>query len=98
VPMQRDPEVIETAYLHEMADLDDARVLEIGCGDGRLTWRYADTTRQVIGIDSNSEHPTVARRSCPPALGARVAFVQARGEALPFRAELFDGVILAWSL
>jgi ubiquinone/menaquinone biosynthesis C-methylase UbiE len=96
--MQRDPEAIETAYLHKMAALDDARVLEVGCGDGRLTWRYAGTTRHAIGIDSNREHLVLARRSCPPALGTRVAFTQATALALPFRAELFDGAMLAWSL
>ena len=98
MPMQRDPEAIETAYLHTMADLHGARVLEVGCGDGRLTWRYAGTTQHVIGIDSNREHLAVARRSCPPVLGARVAFVQATALALPLRAGLFDGAVLAWSL
>jgi ubiquinone/menaquinone biosynthesis C-methylase UbiE len=98
MPMQRDPEAIETAYLHTMADLHDMRVLEVGCGDGRLTWRYAGTTQRVIGIDSNSEHLAVARRACPPVLDARVAFVQATALALPFQAELFDGAMLAWSL
>lgn len=96
--MQRDPEAVETAYLHDMINVNDAHVLEIGCGDGRLTWRYAGTTRHVIGIDSNSEYLAVGRRSCPPALGARVAFVQATAVALPFRAELFDRAVLAWSL
>jgi ubiquinone/menaquinone biosynthesis C-methylase UbiE len=98
MPMQRDPEAIETAYLHKMADLGDVHVLEVGCGDGRLTWRYAGTTRQVIGIDSNREHLVVARRSCSATLGTRVAFTQATALALPFRAKLFDGAILAWSL
>src|SRR5215470_5005927 len=98
MPMQRDPEAIETAYLHTMTELDDVRVLEVGCGDGRLTWRYAGTTRRAIGIDSNREHLAVARRSCPPTLGARVALVQATALALPFRAGLFDGAMLAWSL
>src|SRR5262245_3629362 len=98
MPMQRDPEGIETAYLHKMADLDDAHVLEVGCGDGRLTWRYAGTTGGVVGIDSNREHLAAARRSWPPALGTRVAFVQATALALPFQAELFDGAMLAWSL
>jgi len=98
MPMQRDPEAVETTYLHGMININDARVLEIGCGDGRLTWRYAGTTRQVIGIDLGSEHLAVARRSCPDALRTRVAFVQATALALPFRAELFDGAVLAWSL
>jgi ubiquinone/menaquinone biosynthesis C-methylase UbiE len=98
MPMQRDPEAVETAYIHRMITMNDARVLEIGCGDGRLTWRYAGTTRHVIGIDLGSEHLAVARRSCPAPLAARVAFVRATAVALPLRAELLDGAILAWSL
>jgi ubiquinone/menaquinone biosynthesis C-methylase UbiE len=98
MPTQRDPEAVETANLHSMTTMSDARVLEVGCGDGRLTWRYAGTTRRAIGIDSNGEHLAVARRSCPPGLGARVAFVRATALALPFRAGLFDGAMLAWSL
>jgi ubiquinone/menaquinone biosynthesis C-methylase UbiE len=98
MPTQRDPEAVETAFLHDMTTMTDARVLEIGCGDGRLTWRYAGTTGGVIGIDSNREHLAVARRSCLAAVAPRVAFVQATALALPFRAELFDGAILAWSL
>jgi ubiquinone/menaquinone biosynthesis C-methylase UbiE len=98
MPTQRDPEAVETAFLHDMTTINDARVLELGCGDGRLTWRYAGTTRHAIGIDSNREHLAVAHRSCPAALAPRVAFVQATALVLPFRAELFDGAVLAWSL
>src|SRR5262245_59657660 len=98
MPTQRDPEAVEQAILHDMTATNNARVLEIGYGDGRLTWRYAATTRQVIGIDLNGEQLVVARRTCPPALGTRVAFVRATALALPFPAELFDGAVLAWSL
>jgi ubiquinone/menaquinone biosynthesis C-methylase UbiE len=98
MPTQRDPEAVETAFIHDMTALNDARVPEVGCGDGRLTWRYAGATRLVVGIDSNRERLAVARQSCPPALAARVGFVQATALAPPFRADLFDGAILAWSL
>lgn len=33
------------------ADFRDARVLEVGTGDGRLTFQYAAETRSVLGID-----------------------------------------------
>jgi ubiquinone/menaquinone biosynthesis C-methylase UbiE len=96
--MQRDPEAIERAYLHKMAPVDDACVLEIGCGDGRLTWRYAAMARQVVGIDPKGEQLTAAWHNCPSALRTRVAFVQATAEVLPLRDEIFDGTVLAWSL
>jgi hypothetical protein len=37
-----DPEQNETSALCGFADLDGCRVLDVGCGDGRLTWLYAD--------------------------------------------------------
>ena len=32
-----DPEGIEIKEIHELVDYSDADVLEVGCGDGRLT-------------------------------------------------------------
>ncbi len=94
--IQRDPEGIETRTIHEFASFANTRVLEIGCGDGRLTWRYAASTRQVVGIDPNIERVTTAVGNRSAAMPA--SFLQGKGEALPFPDETFDTVILAWSL
>jgi tRNA G46 methylase TrmB len=37
-----DPENNETPALFDMVNFSEQRVLEIGCGNGRVTWRYAD--------------------------------------------------------
>ena len=95
---QRDPEGVETGHLHDFVRGAGARVLEVGCGEGRLTWRYAGAARQVVGIDLDPERLSVAPRECPPAWRPRVAFVLANAEALPFPGETFDLAILAWSL
>ena len=42
---------IEKQYLLDMLPLEGGRVLEIGCGDGRLTWQYAELADRVVGID-----------------------------------------------
>ena len=49
--IRTDPEGNETATLFDLVDLDGAVVLEIGCGDGRLTWRYADRAAHVTAIE-----------------------------------------------
>ena len=46
-----DPENGEPRALFNLVDLSSRRVLEIGCGDGRLTWRYADRAAHVTAID-----------------------------------------------
>jgi len=94
--IQRDPEAIETRTIHEFASFANARVLEIGCGDGRLTWRYAASARQVVGIDPNIERVAAAVGNRSASMPA--SFLQGKAEALPFPDESFDTVILAWSL
>ena len=96
--VQRDPEETETTYLRDFLPLAGARVLEIGCGEGRLTWRYARTAARVTGIDLNPERVAAAPRECPPDLRASTSFALARSEALPFPSETFDQAVLAWSL
>jgi SAM-dependent methyltransferase len=51
VTIWNDPEGNETNALFDLVELDDREVLEIGCGDGRLTWRYADRAAHVTAID-----------------------------------------------
>jgi len=46
-----DPENNEPRALFEIADIKGLHVLEIGGGDGRLTWRYA---KEATGSRSRS--------------------------------------------
>ena len=96
--MERDPEEVETRLLHEDADLAETRVLEIGCGEGRLIWRYAATAAHVVGLDPDATRLAGAARDCPPALQPRVRLVRGPAEALPLADATFDRVILGWSL
>jgi ubiquinone/menaquinone biosynthesis C-methylase UbiE len=73
-------------------------VLEIGAGEGRLTWRYADAAEHTVGIDLDAERLHFAPRECPPDLRPRVAWGLADAGRLPFPGETFDIVVLAWSL
>jgi len=98
MPVERDPQEVETRYLHDFVDVKDACVLEVGCGDGRLTWRYAAAAARVAALDVSAWGPAQARQDCPAALRSRVHFMQARAETLPFPRETFDRAILAWSL
>ncbi len=96
--LQIDPEEIETRYLHDFAALAGAHVLEIGCGDARLTWRYAHATWRVIGVDLDLTRLLATRQSTPAELGAKASFLAADAVFLPFPRAAFDVAILAWSL
>jgi len=95
--VQKDPEGNETRYLLEYADVKAKRILEIGCGDGRLTWRYAGAARQVAGIDLDWNELRVASIERPSDMESQVTFTRADSIRLPFRDRCFDLAIFAWS-
>ncbi|WP_152041451.1 class I SAM-dependent methyltransferase [Salinigranum salinum] len=86
----------DTDLLRELAaDLADgtdgpARVLDVGCGDGRrtiATLHDADPALDVVGLDFSRVQLDLARRAVP-----RAAVVQADMTALPFVEESFDAI------
>lgn len=93
----RDPEENETRLLQTAVALAGRRILELGCGSGRLTWRYAQAARYVAGIDLVESRLQEARRDCPPELSARTGFVLGDASAVPSAAHTFDFAIFAWS-
>ena len=96
--VQKDPEGLERKSLHKFADFTNKRVLEIGCGEGRLTWQYAKTTHSTMAIDLDADALRVASIDRPYDLTDKVHFSRAESEHLPFSKETFDIAILAWSL
>lgn len=96
--IQKDIERNETKYLHQFAEFAGKRVLEIGCGEGRLTWQYARKTRATIGIDTDRDALRVASLDRPSDVEKKVAFGQAMAEQLPFANGTFDLAVFAWSL
>jgi ubiquinone/menaquinone biosynthesis C-methylase UbiE len=95
--IQKDPEKNETKYLHRFADFAQKRVLEIGCGEGRLTWQYAKETRSTIAIDLDADALRVATIDRPSDLENKAHISLAKSEQLPFSKETFEMAILAWS-
>jgi ubiquinone/menaquinone biosynthesis C-methylase UbiE len=94
----KDPEGNEKKHLHKSADFKDKRVLEIGCGEGRLTWQYAPASSLTIGLDSDRNALRVASIDRLTKLDGKAHFSAAQAEYLPFRKETFDIAVLAWSL
>ncbi len=94
-----DPEGREIAALQALTGpLAEKRVLEIGCGDGRLTWRYASQAASVLAIDPDRTAIAVAREDLPAALRTRVELRATGIEELYVPGRRFDVAILAWAL
>ena len=69
-----DPEANEVSALKAMVDVASLRVLEIGCGDGRLAWRYAASAAHVTAIDPFADSIERAKERFPETLTGRVEF------------------------
>jgi SAM-dependent methyltransferase len=95
-----DPEGAEGTALHAMVDLQGKTVLEIGCGDGRLTWRYAPLAARVTAIDPDSAAIAAAQEDCPDDLRAKVEFLALNLNDYAARAAgvKFDVALFSWSL
>jgi ubiquinone/menaquinone biosynthesis C-methylase UbiE len=93
-----DPEGNEARVLHELIDFRDTDVLEVGCGDGRMTWRYAPLARSVLALDPNAERIAQAIDATPAALQPIVTFRVADITQASLPEQEFDVAILSWSL
>ena len=69
-----DPENNETRALFDIANFGGQHVLEIGCGDGRFTWRYADKAEHVTAIEPAAKQIALAREHLPSQLQGRIEF------------------------
>jgi cyclopropane fatty-acyl-phospholipid synthase-like methyltransferase len=97
----QDPEENETrAILQYAGSFEGKSVLEIGSGDGRMTWRYADLAAHVTGIDPDAVRFQRAQDAFPNHLRHKVELhnIGLDEFATQTHTDQFDIAILAWSL
>jgi ubiquinone/menaquinone biosynthesis C-methylase UbiE len=93
-----DLEEAETRAIHDLIDFTGRDVLEVGCGDGRLTRRFASGARSVLGVDLDAESIVLASMQLSESLRSAVTFQVADITALELPARSFDVAVLSWSL
>ncbi|TME26201.1 MAG: class I SAM-dependent methyltransferase [Chloroflexi bacterium] len=92
------PDGFERRLIERFVSLRRKRVLEVGCGDGRLTLQYGGSASSVLAIDPD-----------PVSIDEAVWQQAARGintidfrvgsiEGLPERGAPFDVALFSWSL
>lgn len=99
MPLAIDPAGKEIRALQDVIDWKGRRLLEIGCGDGRLTLRLAAFgPASIEAIDPEPKRIRLARRSLPRSESRRVRFHVGHSEKLRYPNATFDAVVFAWSL
>ena len=93
-----DPEGVETRALRELAPVAGLRVLELGCGDGRVTFRYASDAASVLAVDPDRDRIDAARAALTPELGTKITFVVAGAAEVDAPRESFELALFSSSL
>jgi predicted RNA methylase len=93
-----DPEGTQLAGIRRLVDFSDRRVLELGCGRGRLTFGYAGDARSVDASDPDGDEIAAARAALPDHLRERVAFRVAAAADVHVPPCSIDLVFFSWSL
>lgn len=93
-----DRDGVETRVIHDLVDFDGLSVLEVGCGDGRLTWRYASDAARVVALDVNEAKVKSAVAALPGELSGKVSFRTADIGVFDTGSDEFDVAILSYSL
>ena len=86
---------VEDRRIEALIDLEGARVLEVGCGEGRLTGFAAARAQSVYAFDPNAERVAQARAV---AGSESVRFGVHAADALDVERETLDIALCGWSL
>ncbi len=99
MPLVVDPTGKEIRALQDLMQWKGKRLLEIGCGDGRLTLRLAALgAARIEAIDPDPQRIRLARRNLPKRDSRHIHFHTGHAEKLKYANADFDAVVFAWSL
>jgi ubiquinone/menaquinone biosynthesis C-methylase UbiE len=93
-----DPEGAETTALERLGPVDGLRVLELGCGDGRVTFRYGRRAAAVLAVDPDADRIDRARDEMPAELAGIVTFAVAGAAEVEAPHESFELALFSSSL
>jgi 2-polyprenyl-3-methyl-5-hydroxy-6-metoxy-1,4-benzoquinol methylase len=92
------PDGLELRLIERFTSLRRKHVLEVGCGDGRLTLQYAPMAASVLAIDPDPASIDEAWWQQGSRGIHNVDFRVGAIEQLPERGAPFDVALFSWSL
>ena len=95
---RRDKDGVEAAAIAALVPLEGKHVLEVGCGEGRLTALVAASASSVYAFDPSAENVAAAQAALTSEERRRVRFAVHDAEALDLARERFDIALCGWSL
>lgn len=93
-----DPEGAHLAALERLAGFEGARVVEVGCGTGRLTVGIAPRAASVLAFDPDASAVAEAKATLPGELAERVTYEVGSAREVEIPRTAFDIVLFSWSL
>jgi 2-polyprenyl-3-methyl-5-hydroxy-6-metoxy-1,4-benzoquinol methylase len=95
---RRDEAGVETAAIAGLVDLDGKHVLDVGCGDGRLTRFAAARAAAIYAFDPKAERVEAASAALTSEQRRRVQFAVHDAQARDLPRARFDVALCGWSL
>lgn len=86
-----------TALVALAAGRSDARVLDLGCGGGHVSFNLTPMVREVVAFDLSAEMLAVVARTAAERDLRNLVTRQGMVESLPFEDDSFDGVFSRYS-
>ena len=99
MPLIIDPAKVEAQALKQAVAWRGKRVLELGCGAGRLTLRLASLgPSRIDALDPDPDEIRLARRNLPARLRGLIHYGVGQAEHIRKSDGAFDIVVFSWAL
>jgi ubiquinone/menaquinone biosynthesis C-methylase UbiE len=89
---------MEVRLIQRFVSLEHCRILELGCGDGRLTRQLAPHASTVLGVEPDPALVALARRTAASEGIGNISFRVGQAERLRIAVRPFDIALFSWSL
>ncbi len=93
-----EPSALELKTIRSLANFTGQRVIEIGAGDGRLSWPFAPEAALWIALDLDTDEISLAASAQKEKASTPVHLIVGDGRTLSFPAQTFDLALFTWSL